>query len=96
MEERVVDKWRCGPAAGWQTSSARAYVLIEAEAGHIDAIVAALRNVPPVIMVDAVVGPCDVIAVIESPEQRAIGRLVIDVLHSIAGVKRTTTCFVIQ
>jgi DNA-binding Lrp family transcriptional regulator len=79
-----------------RTAAARAYVLIEAETGHIDAIVAALRELDAAVAVDAVVGPCDVIAVIETPEQRAIGRLVIDVLHSIAGVKRTTTCFVIQ
>jgi DNA-binding Lrp family transcriptional regulator len=71
-------------------------VLIEAETGHIDAIVAALGDLDAVVAVDAVVGPCDVIAVLETPDQRTIGRLVIDVLHSIAGVKRTTTCFVIQ
>ena len=79
-----------------QTAAARAYVLIEAETGFINAIVAALSELDAVVAVDAVVGPCDVIAVIETLEQRTIGRLVIDELHSIAGVKRTTTCFVIQ
>jgi len=78
------------------TNAARAYVLIEVETGHIDAAVAALRALPAVAAVDAVIGPCDIIAIVETPEERAIGRLVIDNIHAIAGIKRTTTCFVIQ
>jgi DNA-binding Lrp family transcriptional regulator len=78
------------------TSAARAYVLIEVEAGRIDAAIAALRELPMVVTVDAVIGPCDIIAIIETPDERAIGRLVIDNIHAIAGIKRTTTCFVVQ
>ena len=77
-------------------TNARAYVLIEAEAGCIGAALAALRDLPAVVAADAVVGPCDIIVKIAMPEQGSIGRLVIDTIHAIPGVKRTTTCVAIQ
>jgi DNA-binding Lrp family transcriptional regulator len=43
-----------------------------------------------------VVGPCDLIARIETPDPRIIGRLVIDEFHAIPGIKRTTTCLAVQ
>ena len=76
--------------------NARAYVLIEAEAGAIGTALAALRDLPTVVAADAVIGPCDIIVKIATPEQRSIGRLVIDQIHAIPGVKRTTTCVTIQ
>jgi DNA-binding Lrp family transcriptional regulator len=75
---------------------AHAYVLIEAETGHIGAALAALRDLPTVVEADAVVGPCDIIVKIATPEERAIGPLVIDAIHAIPGIKRTTTCVAIQ
>jgi DNA-binding Lrp family transcriptional regulator len=77
-------------------ANAHAYVLIEIEAGAIDAALAALRNLPTVVASDAVVGPCDIIAKVATPEQRSIGHLVIDTIHAIPGIKRTTTCVAIQ
>ena len=74
---------------------ARAYVLIEAEAGQVGSVIAALRGLQGVRTVDVVAGPYDIIAVIEVPDQRAIGRLVMDELHGIAGIKRTITCLAI-
>jgi DNA-binding Lrp family transcriptional regulator len=76
--------------------NARAYVLIEAETGYIGTALAALRDLPMVVAADAVVGPCDIIAKISAPEQGSIGRLLIDKIHAIPGVKRTTTCVAIQ
>jgi DNA-binding Lrp family transcriptional regulator len=74
---------------------ARAYVLIEVEVGQVAGVIAALRGLQGVRTVDVVAGPYDIIAVIELPDQRAIGRLVMDELHGIAGIKRTITCLAI-
>jgi DNA-binding Lrp family transcriptional regulator len=74
---------------------ARAYVLIEAEAGQVGSVIAALRGLPGIRAADIITGPYDIIAVIELPEQRLIGRLVMDELHGIAGIKRTITCLAI-
>ncbi|HEY3228860.1 MAG TPA: Lrp/AsnC ligand binding domain-containing protein [Roseiflexaceae bacterium] len=74
---------------------ARAYVLIEAEAGQVGSVIAALRGLQGVRTADIITGPYDLIAVIELPDQRAIGRLVMDELHGIAGIKRTITCLAI-
>ena len=77
-------------------TDAHAYILIETEAGAIDAALAALRSLPAVVAADAVVGPCDIIAKVATQEQRSIGHLVIDTIHAIPGIKRTTTCVAIQ
>jgi DNA-binding Lrp family transcriptional regulator len=77
-------------------TTARAYVLIDAEPGQLERAVAALRGIRQVVAVDAVIGPYDIIAVIETADPRAIGRIVIDEIHGITGVKRTTTSLVIR
>ena len=74
---------------------ARAYVLIEVDAGEVVAVVRALREVPGIRAADAVTGPYDIIATIGISDQRSIGRLVIDVIHGITGIKRTITCVAI-
>ena len=74
---------------------ARAYLLIEADAGEVGAVIRTLREVPGIRTADAVTGPYDIIATIETPDQRMIGRLVIDVIHGITGIKRTITCLAI-
>lgn len=73
----------------------KAYVLIEAEAGQVGAVIETLRTIPSVSAADPVTGPYDIIVVIETDDQRAIGRIVVDALHRIAGVKRTITCLAI-
>src|SRR5215470_14020722 len=45
-----------------------------------------------VVRVDAVTGPFDFIAMVEGASLDAIGRLVTDVIGTIDGVTRTTTC----
>jgi DNA-binding Lrp family transcriptional regulator len=74
---------------------ARAYLLIEADAGEVGAVIRALREVPGIRTADAVTGPYDIIATLETSDQRMIGRLVIDVIHGITGIKRTITCVAI-
>ena len=74
---------------------AKAYVLIEAEAGQVGQVIAALRGMPGVSAGDAVTGPYDIIVTIETPDPRDIGRLVMNEVHGISGIKRTVTCLAI-
>jgi DNA-binding Lrp family transcriptional regulator len=73
----------------------KAYVLIEVDAGQIAAVLAALRAIPGVVAADPVTGPHDVILVIETDDQRTIGRILMDSIHTTPGVKRTITCLAI-
>jgi len=74
---------------------ARAYVLIEAEAGQVGSVIAMLRDMPGVAAADAVTGPYDIIVTIETPDPRDIGRLVMNEVHGVTGIKRTVTCLAI-
>ncbi len=74
---------------------ARAYVLIEVEAGQVGAVLAALHSIKGITLADPVTGPYDVIVTIEVPDQRDVGRLVMNELHGIPGIKRTVTCLAI-
>lgn len=74
---------------------ARAYVLIEAEAGQVGAIIGMLHGMPGVNAADAVTGPYDIIVTIETTDPRDIGRLVMNEIHGITGIKRTVTCLTI-
>ena len=76
-------------------TQARAYVLIEAEAGHIGSVIATLRTLAGVRSADAVTGPYDVVVTLETSDQRDIGRLIMNEIHGITGIKRTITCYVI-
>jgi DNA-binding Lrp family transcriptional regulator len=77
-------------------AKAHAYILIETEAGCIGAALTALRDLPTVVAADAVVGSYDIIAKVAAAEQRSIGHVVINTIHAIPGIKRTTTCVAIQ
>lgn len=74
---------------------ARAYVLIEAEAGQVGQIIATLQGLVGVVHADAVTGPYDVIVTIETSDPREVGRLVMNEIHGVAGIKRTVTCLAI-
>jgi DNA-binding Lrp family transcriptional regulator len=73
----------------------RAYVLIEAEAGQVGSVISALRELTGVSAADPVTGPYDIIVTIETPDPRDIGRLVMNEIHGVAGIKRTVTCLAI-
>ena len=75
--------------------AAKAFVLIETEAGKSREISDALRNLKGVKSVDTVTGPYDVIAVIEEDNLSDIGELVTSKLHPIAGIYRTVTCLAV-
>ncbi|RRR65691.1 MAG: Lrp/AsnC family transcriptional regulator [Candidatus Viridilinea halotolerans] len=74
---------------------AKAYVLIEAESGRIAEVLTALRALEGISAVDAVTGPYDIVAVVQTPDPRQIGRLVMNEIQGVEGIKRTVTCIVI-
>ncbi len=74
---------------------ARAYVLVEVESGRIADVIGALRTIQGVSSVDAVTGPYDIIATLQTLDPRHIGRLVMHEIQGIEGLKRTVTCIVI-
>jgi DNA-binding Lrp family transcriptional regulator len=73
----------------------KAYILIEAESGRVATVLAALRAISGMTAVDAVTGPYDIIATVQTSDPRNIGRLVMNEIHSVEGIKRTVTCMVI-
>lgn len=70
----------------------RAYVLIEVDAGQIGSVLSVLRAISGVRAADPVTGPHDIMLVIETDDQRAIGQIVMETIHTTPGVKRTITC----
>jgi DNA-binding Lrp family transcriptional regulator len=74
---------------------ARAYVLIEVESGRIADVIGSLRTIQGMSAVDAVTGPYDIIATLQTLDPRQIGHLVMHEIQGIEGLKRTVTCIVI-
>ena len=77
----------------------RAYVLIESAVGKAKGVAEGVQNhhLPDarVVSVDAVTGPFDVIAVLESDDLDKVGRAITDGIQQVEGVQRTTTCLVV-
>jgi len=76
-------------------SNRKAYVLIQAETGKAETVLQALRSKPGVAGADLVVGPHDVIAVLQGPDADAIARIVVNSIQGVRGVQRTITYMVI-
>jgi DNA-binding Lrp family transcriptional regulator len=73
----------------------RAYILINTDAGQAEAVVRALRQLPGVASADLVTGGYDVVASVAGDDVNAIGRLVLNPIHGIAGLKTTNTLIVV-
>lgn len=74
----------------------RAYLLVESEAGKTSEVLDGLRRLPGITMVDAVTGPYDVVAQVSAADSEAIGKLVLNEVHSLPGVRHTLTCLVLS
>ncbi len=70
--------------------------MIETVVGKSGDVTRALRSVPAVDTVNAVTGPYDIIAVVTAPDLNVIGELIPSRIHTIDGVARTLTCFVLN
>ncbi len=74
----------------------KAYIMIETVVGKSRDVTKALRSVPAVDTVSVVTGPYDIIAVVTAQDLNVIGELIPSRIHTINGVARTLTCFVLD
>ena len=78
----------------------RAYVLIESAVGKANVVGEGVKKLDlkeaKVLSVDAVTGPYDVIALLESDDLDKLGQAITDGIQRVDGVQRTTTCLVIR
>jgi len=72
--------------------SAKAFVLIETEAGKTSEVVTTLKQTEGVKTVDKVTGPYDVIAVVEGERLDEIGNIVTGKIQRVPSVSRVITC----
>lgn len=75
---------------------ARGYVLVDIEVGKGQAVRERLKQSPGITQADLVMGPHDLVAVIEAESIEEVGRLVVSDLHGIPGVKNTITLLVLN
>jgi Lrp/AsnC family transcriptional regulator for asnA, asnC and gidA len=76
--------------------AASAYVLIKVEPSKAHSIYNTLKESGEVVQVDAVTGPHDIIAVVESQDVSGLGEFIINKIGTIEGVKDTMTCHIIK
>jgi len=76
--------------------AAKAYVLVTTSVGQTKAVLNGLKKLDGIKSVDAVMGPYDIIAVVEGDSVDAVGKLITEHFHKIAGIERTTTCQTIR
>jgi DNA-binding Lrp family transcriptional regulator len=74
----------------------RAYVLINTEVGQTENVQRALRAQPGVLTADVIIGPYDIIAVVQAHDLNDVGKLVLREVHGIPGVDNTLTCPVVE
>jgi DNA-binding Lrp family transcriptional regulator len=78
------------------TVTVKAYILIEAAIGKLSHVLNEIRNLPNVTEANAVAGPYDIITVVQVETADDVGRLVLETIHSLAGVNYTMTCVAIS
>ena len=74
----------------------KAYVLIKAEPGRTQEVVAALRAHQSVQQADAITGPADIIAQVTALDARALSDLIFSSIQAIEGVRETDTRIVVH
>jgi hypothetical protein len=78
----------------------RAYILIKCAAGTARRVHEGLRQLAvadaKILSEDTIVGPFDVITLLESHDLNRLGYAVNDGIHRLYGVERTATCLVVD
>lgn len=70
----------------------KAYVLMSLVTAEPVKAMKALREIEEVQSADAVIGPFDAIAIIETADMDMIGRTVVEKILKVEGVSKTLTC----
>jgi DNA-binding Lrp family transcriptional regulator len=76
--------------------SAKAFVLVTTAVGQTKAVLGSLKKIEGIKSVDAVMGPYDIIAVVEGESVDTVGKIITEQFHKISGIERTTTCQTIR
>jgi len=79
-----------------EENNLKAYILIKADPKEIASIMIALSTFDGIKTADVVTGPYDIIVYAEVPDQYELGRLVINKIHSLDGVREAITCVVVK
>ncbi len=74
--------------------SRKAFLLIQAEVGKTNKVIATLKGIEGVRTADRVTAPYDVIAVVEGERLDEIGNIVTGKIQRVPGVSRIVTCLV--
>lgn len=70
----------------------RAYVLISTAVYKVREVAEALMKLPNIEAVEMVSGPYNIILIVEGPDVKALGSLVMSALSPISGIIRKVTC----
>jgi DNA-binding Lrp family transcriptional regulator len=81
---------------GKEALLAQAYVLIKTRVGETSAVRDDLARHEHIRHADVIIGPYDVIALVEAEDLNAIGTVVMRFVHELSGVENTITCPVIE
>ncbi|MGA2368153.1 MAG: Lrp/AsnC ligand binding domain-containing protein [Dehalococcoidia bacterium] len=76
--------------------SAKAFVLVTTSVGQTKGVLNKLKKLAGVKSVDVVMGPYDIIAVVEGDSIDSLGKLITEHLHKVDGIERTLTCQTIR
>ena len=74
------------------SSTIRAYLLIETQAGESNAVLESLSLLPQTVQVDRVTGPYDLICIVEAGNLDEVGEIVREKIHTTPGISRTMSC----
>ena len=75
---------------------AKAYVLIKTRVGETSVVRDDLARNASILTADVIIGPYDIVALVEAEDLNAIGTVVMRFVHELAGVENTITCPVIE
>ena len=75
---------------------AKAYVLIKTRVGETSAVRDDLARHTHITNADVIIGPYDIVALVEAEDLNAIGTVVMRFVHELEGVENTITCPVID
>ncbi|MEM1989986.1 MAG: Lrp/AsnC ligand binding domain-containing protein [Candidatus Bathyarchaeia archaeon] len=74
----------------------KAFVEINVAAGSLDIVLEAVRKVEGVKEAYPVAGHCDIIAIVEAADIKALGNIVTKCIHIIKGVESTETLICVE
>ena len=74
----------------------KAFVLIKIRAGDVKDVIKSLRKVDGIVETHMTFGPYDAVAVVETADVTALGRITASMIQPISGVEQTLTCLAVD